>query len=47
MFPHEGGVVSRAVAYVSNIIAEEISDVVALRILSETQDEIRNGTHKA
>jgi hypothetical protein len=39
-------VLSRAVAYVSNIIAEEISDVVALRILSETQDEIRDGTHK-
>jgi hypothetical protein len=38
-------VLSRAVAYVSNIIAEEISDVVALRILSETQDEIRDGTH--
>jgi hypothetical protein len=36
---------SRAVAYVSNIIAEEISDVVALRILSETQEEIREGTH--
>lgn len=38
-------VLSRSVAYVSNIIAEEISDVVALRILSETQDEIRDGTH--
>jgi len=38
-------VLSRAVAYVSNIIAEEISDVVALRILQETQDEIRDGTH--
>ena len=37
---------SRAVAYVSNIIAEEISDTVALRILSETQDEIRDGTHR-
>jgi hypothetical protein len=36
---------SRAVAYVSNIIAEEISDVVALRILSDTQEEIRDGTH--
>lgn len=36
---------SRGVAYVSNIIAEEISDVVALRILSETQEEIRDGTH--
>ncbi len=39
-------ILSRAVAYVSNIIAEEISDVVALRILRETQDEIRDGTHK-
>jgi len=39
-------VVSRAVAYVSNIIAEEISDKVALRILNETQDEIRRGTHR-
>ena len=38
-------VLSRAVAYVSNIIAEEISDAVALRILSETQDELRDGTH--
>ena len=38
-------VLSRAVAYVSNIIAEEISDAVALRILIETQDEIRDGTH--
>lgn len=38
-------VLSRGVAYVSNIIAEEISDAVALRILNETQDEIREGTH--
>jgi hypothetical protein len=38
-------VLSRGVAYVSNIIAEEISDAVALRILAETQDEIRDGTH--
>jgi hypothetical protein len=35
---------SRGVAYISNIVAEEISDVVALRILSETEDEIREGT---
>jgi hypothetical protein len=33
------------VAYVSNIIAEEISDVVSLRILNETQAEIRDDTH--
>jgi hypothetical protein len=39
-------VVSRLVAYVSNIIAEEISDAVSLRILNETQAEIRDGTHK-
>ena len=37
-------VLSRGVAYVSNIVAEEISDVVALRILSETQQVIREGT---
>jgi hypothetical protein len=36
--------ISRAVAYVSNIVAEEISDAVALRILNETQDELRDGT---
>ena len=38
--------ISRAVAWVSNIIAEEISDAVALRILREAQDEIRDGTHR-
>jgi hypothetical protein len=38
-------VVSRAVAYVSNIITEEVSDRVALRILSELHDEIADGTH--
>ncbi len=36
---------SRAVAYVADIIAEEVSDAVALRILTETQGEIRDGTH--
>lgn len=36
--------ISRAVAYISNIVAEEISDAVALRILNETQDELRDGT---
>ncbi len=39
-------VISRTVAWVSNIIAEEISDAVALRILREAQDEIRDGTHR-
>jgi hypothetical protein len=38
--------VSRGVAYFSNIIAEEISDVVSLRILNDTQHEIRDGTGK-
>jgi len=36
---------SRAVAYISNIITEEVSDRVALRILSEFEDEISDGTH--
>lgn len=39
-------VASRAVAYFSNIVAEEVSDRVALRILSEFEDEIRDGTHR-
>lgn len=38
--------VSRTVKYFSNIISEEISDMVSLRILNETQDELREGTHK-
>lgn len=38
-------VVSRAVAYVSNIVTEEISDMVSLRILNEYQEEIRDKTH--
>jgi hypothetical protein len=38
--------VSRTVRYFANIISEEISDMVALRILNETQDEIRDGTHR-
>ncbi len=38
-------VVSRAVAYVSNIITEEVSDRVALRILGELEEEIAAGTH--
>jgi len=36
---------SRTVAYFSNILTEEISDRVALRILSELEEEIRDGTH--
>ncbi len=38
--------ISRAVARVSSIIVEEISDAVAVRILNETQKEIRAGTAK-
>lgn len=38
-------VVSRTVAYVSGILTEEVSDRVALRILSELEEEIRDGTH--
>ena len=38
--------VSRTARYFYNIINEEISDMVSLRILSETQEEIRNGTHR-
>jgi hypothetical protein len=36
---------SRTVAYFSNIITEEVSDRVALRILSELHEEIEDGTH--
>ena len=39
--------ISRTIAYFSNIVSEEISDMVALRILNETQDELTKGTHKA
>ncbi len=38
-------IISRTVAYVAGIIAEEISDMVAIRILSELEEEIRGGTH--
>jgi hypothetical protein len=38
--------VTRGVSYISNIIVEEISDAVAVRILSEVQEEIREGTAK-
>jgi hypothetical protein len=37
--------ISRAVAYISNIITEEVSDRVAVRILSEFGEEIEDGTH--
>ncbi|HHQ48286.1 MAG TPA: hypothetical protein ENK19_05320 [Acidobacteria bacterium] len=36
---------SRTVAYFSNILTEEVSDRVALRILSELEEEIQDGTH--
>ena len=36
---------SRAVAYISNIITEEVSDRVAVRILTEFGEEIADGTH--
>lgn len=36
---------SRTVAYFSNIITEEVSDRVAIRILEEYAEEIRDGTH--
>ncbi len=32
--------------YFANIVSEEISDMVSLRILNETQEEIRAGTHR-
>ena len=38
--------VSRTIKYFTNIISEEISDLVALRILTETQGELRDGTHR-
>lgn len=36
---------TRTVLYFSNIITEEVSDRVALRILSEFHEEIEDGTH--
>ena len=39
-------IVSRTVKYFANIISEEISDMVSMRILNETQSEIRDGTHR-
>ncbi len=39
------GIFSRTVAYFSNILTEEVSDRVALRILSELEEEIAAGTH--
>lgn len=38
--------ISRAGRYISNIVAEEISDLVAIRILDETAEEIRGGRHR-
>jgi hypothetical protein len=40
-------VFTRTVLYFSNIITEEVSDRVALRILSEFHEEIEEGTHTA
>jgi hypothetical protein len=37
--------VSQSVAYISNIITEEVSDRVAIRLLDEYREEIENGTH--
>ncbi len=39
------GMFSKTVAYVSNILTEEVSDRVALRILNELEEEIASGTH--
>ena len=36
---------TRTVLYFSNIITEEVSDRVALRILSEFHEEVQDGTH--
>jgi hypothetical protein len=36
---------SRGVAYISNIITEEVSDRVAIRLLEEYREEILDGTH--
>jgi len=36
---------SRGVAYISNIVTEEVSDRVAVRILDEYREEIVDGTH--
>lgn len=37
--------ISRSVEYISNIVTEEVSDRVAIRILEEYAEEIRDGTH--
>ena len=38
-------ILSRGVAYISNIITEEVSDRVAVRLLDEYREEIEDGTH--
>jgi hypothetical protein len=38
-------IISRTVAYFSNVITEEVSDRVAIRILGELHEEILDGTH--
>jgi len=39
------GIFTRVVEYFSGILTEEVSDRVALRILSELEEEIADGTH--
>ncbi len=41
------GIFTRVVEYFSGILTEEVSDRVALRILSELEEEIADGTHVA
>jgi hypothetical protein len=38
-------IISRTIAYFSNVITEEVSDRVAIRILGELHEEILDGTH--
>ena len=40
-------VVTRTIVYYSNIIKEELSDLVTIRILSEMQEEVRSGASRA
>lgn len=37
-------IITRTITYYSNIIKEEISDMVTIQILTDTQDEIRSGS---
>ncbi len=38
-------IITRTIAYFSNVITEEVSDRVAIRILGELHEEILDGTH--